>query len=172
MGKFNSVQLEKKIPFLIARDGRQCRNCRTPFENLSYKIQVGHLDGNKDNNPADGSNWGLLCMRCNLQQEKDGEILQLSDRPMTPEMEKRDILRPLFLKEINHRISEHHSCCVGEAIYDVTMVIGASVQFGRDNLKQEIGTSGIWAIGPGKCNSPLCKKKHIYLKDEVPHEEE
>lgn len=172
MGHFNTRQLEKKIPFLIARDGRICRICGKPFEALTEKIQVGHLDGNVNNNPADGSNWGLLCRPCNRKQEKDGEILPLSDRPMTPEMEKRDILRPRFLKEINHRIYQNHSCCVGEAIYDVSMVVGASVQFARDNLKQEIGTSGIWAIGAGSCNSPLCKKKHIYFKEEVPKDED
>lgn len=91
---------------------------------------------------------------------------------MTPEMERREILKPLFQKEVNHRINQYHSCCLGEAVYDVTMVIGSSVQFGRDMIKQEIGTNGIWGIGAGSCKSPLCKKKHIYLKNEVPQDEE
>ena len=90
---------------------------------------------------------------------------------MTPEMERRDILKPLFQKEVNHRISQKNSCCLGEAVYDVTMVIGSSVQFGRDMIKQEIGSNGIWGIGSGRCSSPLCKKKHIYLKGEVPIDE-
>lgn len=172
MGKLNAVQLEKWIPFLLARDGNLCPcGCKRFFHQLPNKVQVGHKDGNVENNPRDGSNYFLICSEGNKKQYKERRIEPLSDRPMTPEMERRDILRPLFQKEVNHRIAENHSCCLGEAVYDVTMVIGSSVQFGRDMIKQEIGTNGIWAVGAGSCKSPLCKKKHLYLKDEVPQDE-
>lgn len=174
MGALNSVQLEKWIAFLIVRDGPFCckirgDGCGTHLEKLQYKIQVDHIDDNRENNPADGSNYQLLCMSCNIKKSKRKQFnSQTNDRPMTPEQEKSEILTPLFEREINHRINQNNSCCLGEAIYDVTMVIGASVQFGRDHIKQNLGSSGIWDIGPGKCKSSLCKRKHIYLKGYAP----
>jgi len=169
LGKLNSLQLEKNIPFLIARDGDLCQGgCNRSISSLPQKVQVGHKDGNVENNPKDLTNYFLICAECNKKQYKQRRIEPFSDRPMTPEMERREILKPLFQKEVNHRILQRHSCCLGEAVYDVTMVIGSSVQFGRDMIKQEIGTNG---IGAGSCGSPLCKKKHIYLKDEVPQDE-
>lgn len=42
-----------------------CGRCRREFtrENL-YELTVHHRDHNHDNNPADGSNWELLCLYC------------------------------------------------------------------------------------------------------------
>jgi HNH endonuclease len=42
-----------------------CGKCEREFtrENL-YELTVHHKDHNHDNNPADGSNWELLCVYC------------------------------------------------------------------------------------------------------------
>ena len=42
-----------------------CGRCAREFDraNLSL-LTVHHRDGNHDNNPADGSNWELLCVYC------------------------------------------------------------------------------------------------------------
>jgi hypothetical protein len=42
-----------------------CGRCQREFtrENL-YELTVHHRDHNHDNNPADGSNWELLCLYC------------------------------------------------------------------------------------------------------------
>jgi HNH endonuclease len=42
-----------------------CTKCTREFgrENLS-ELTVHHKDHNHDNNPADGSNWELLCIYC------------------------------------------------------------------------------------------------------------
>ncbi len=42
-----------------------CGRCSREFdrENL-HELTVHHRDHNHDNNPADGSNWELLCMYC------------------------------------------------------------------------------------------------------------
>ncbi len=42
-----------------------CGKCEREFarENLS-ELTVHHKDHNHDNNPADGSNWELLCVYC------------------------------------------------------------------------------------------------------------
>ncbi len=42
-----------------------CGRCSREFgrENL-HELTVHHRDHNHDNNPADGSNWELLCLYC------------------------------------------------------------------------------------------------------------
>jgi len=53
-----------------------CTKCTREFgrENLS-ELTVHHKDHNHDNNPADGSNWELLCMYCH-----DNEHARYLDR--------------------------------------------------------------------------------------------
>ena len=42
-----------------------CGRCCREFERENLKeLTVHHRDHNHDNNPADGSNWELLCMYC------------------------------------------------------------------------------------------------------------
>lgn len=48
----------KLYPWICARCGREFR-----YSNLS-QLTVHHKDHNHDNNPADGSNWELLCLYC------------------------------------------------------------------------------------------------------------
>jgi hypothetical protein len=37
-----------------------CNRC----EVSNKKLEVHHIDGNRKNNPSDGSNWELLCHKC------------------------------------------------------------------------------------------------------------
>jgi hypothetical protein len=65
-----------------------CGRCRREFtrENL-YELTVHHRDHNHDNNPADGSNWELLCLYCHdnehqRQLEAAGQrVTAAGDRP-------------------------------------------------------------------------------------------
>jgi hypothetical protein len=42
-----------------------CGRCGREFEGKRLReLTVHHKDGNHDNNPADGSNWELLCVYC------------------------------------------------------------------------------------------------------------
>jgi hypothetical protein len=42
-----------------------CGRCGREFEGANRRmLTVHHKDGNHDNNPADGSNWELLCLYC------------------------------------------------------------------------------------------------------------
>lgn len=42
-----------------------CGRCSREFNNKNLQeLTVHHRDHNHDNNPADGSNWELLCMYC------------------------------------------------------------------------------------------------------------
>ena len=48
----------KLLPHVCARCAREF-----PASRLR-ELTVHHKDGNHDNNPADGSNWELLCIYC------------------------------------------------------------------------------------------------------------
>ena len=42
-----------------------CTRCAREFSGKRLReLTVHHKDGNHDNNPADGSNWELLCVYC------------------------------------------------------------------------------------------------------------
>ena len=42
-----------------------CGRCAREFDRSNVQqLTVHHRDGNHDNNPADGSNWELLCIYC------------------------------------------------------------------------------------------------------------
>ncbi|MBN1958018.1 MAG: HNH nuclease family protein [Desulfuromonadales bacterium] len=42
-----------------------CARCMREFEGKNVReLTVHHIDHNHDNNPADGSNWELLCLYC------------------------------------------------------------------------------------------------------------
>lgn len=42
-----------------------CGRCGREFAGQTLRmLTVHHRDGNHDNNPADGSNWELLCLYC------------------------------------------------------------------------------------------------------------
>jgi hypothetical protein len=64
---------------LVIRDGEKCSECgRIPVGEIKDllkevpKLVIHHVDGNNDNNPADGSNWKLLCQRCNVLRDPRG----------------------------------------------------------------------------------------------------
>ncbi len=58
-----------------------CGRCTREFEGRKLReLTVHHIDHNHDNNPADGSNWELLCLYCHdhehsrgVQQDRDKE---------------------------------------------------------------------------------------------------
>lgn len=55
---------------LVERDGEKCRICgRTQPE---VYLEIDHVDGNKNNNPTDGSNYQLLCRRHNRMKDPRG----------------------------------------------------------------------------------------------------
>jgi hypothetical protein len=42
-----------------------CGRCAREFDHKNLReLTVHHVDHNHDNNPADGSNWELLCLYC------------------------------------------------------------------------------------------------------------
>jgi len=50
-----------------------CGRCTREFEGKNIReLTVHHIDHNHDNNPADGSNWELLCVYCHDHEHTRG----------------------------------------------------------------------------------------------------
>ncbi len=48
-----------------------CGRCSRSFTHANLReLTVHHRDGNHDNNPADGSNWELLCLYCHDNEHR------------------------------------------------------------------------------------------------------
>ena len=48
-----------------------CGRCAREFSRTGLsELTVHHVDHNHDNNPADGSNWELLCIYCHDQEHE------------------------------------------------------------------------------------------------------
>ena len=81
---------------LCERDGECCRICRRVPPNVY--LEVDHIDGDKNNNPVDMSNFQLLCESCNRMKNPRGKgkkkqskkIISrtgsVSDKEMGPEL--------------------------------------------------------------------------------------
>lgn len=75
-------QALKMYPWICGRCGREFSR-----ENLR-ELTVHHRDHNHDNNPADGSNWELLCLYCHdnehaRQLEAGGVVAGRDDEAST-----------------------------------------------------------------------------------------
>jgi hypothetical protein len=59
-----------------------CGRCAREFtsKNLS-ELTVHHKDHNHDNNPADGSNWELLCVYCHDNEHSRYEEMRFGSAP-------------------------------------------------------------------------------------------
>ena len=60
-----------------------CIGCK---ESKSYLLSVHHIDGNRNNNPIDGSNWEIVCGNCHIKRHlklKNGKW-QYDSNHLTP----------------------------------------------------------------------------------------
>ena len=61
-------QALKMYPWICARCGRE-------FDGKKLReLTVHHRDHNHDNNPADGSNWELLCLYCHDNEHARNQV--------------------------------------------------------------------------------------------------
>lgn len=57
----------------LALHGMICAKCAREFsEKDRHLLTVHHIDGNDQNNPADGSNWENLCVYCHEAEHSRG----------------------------------------------------------------------------------------------------
>jgi 5-methylcytosine-specific restriction endonuclease McrA len=76
-GKGYRAQALKIYPWVCGRCGRDFNHA-----NLQL-LEVHHRDHNHDNNPADGSNWELLCTYCH-ENEHQRFLTEHGRDPATP----------------------------------------------------------------------------------------
>lgn len=62
--------------------GLICAKCGREFDpKNSHLLTVHHKDGNKQNNPADGSNWENLCVYCHEDEHSRGMLGDYLHKP-------------------------------------------------------------------------------------------
>ena len=55
--------------------GMICAKCAREFTAANkHELTVHHIDGNDQNNPADGSNWENLCIHCHEDEHSRGRL--------------------------------------------------------------------------------------------------
>lgn len=168
MTNMNSIQNEKWIPFLLARDGYICKGCQRPLNQLNTKVNIDHIDNNPYNNPDDGSNYQLLCHPCNIRKGMNKIQDSLEDRPYTPEMKKNLKSEPKWVNWMINEMIQNHSVCYGEAIANGADLVNVSTETTKRYLKKRLGKDGLFELGWGKCKSALCDETHIYEKGQSP----
>lgn len=63
-----------------------CGRCMREFTNTNLReLTVHHRDHNHDNNPADGSNWELLCVFCHdNEHQRFVEVITYGEDKIAP----------------------------------------------------------------------------------------
>lgn len=68
--KFYRERALKILPWICARCGREFSGKRLK------ELTVHHKDHNHENNPADGSNWELLCLYCHDNEHSRDQVAE------------------------------------------------------------------------------------------------
>lgn len=82
MARFNTKELEKLIPYLIARDGKNCFSCGDALEDLKTKVNVHHRNGDTDDRRME--NLELNCHKCNVLASRKRRILIVEKQMNAP----------------------------------------------------------------------------------------
>jgi hypothetical protein len=62
--------------------GLICAKCGREFDEKStHLLTVHHKDGNRNNNPPDGSNWENLCVYCHEDEHSRGILGDYLNKP-------------------------------------------------------------------------------------------
>jgi 5-methylcytosine-specific restriction endonuclease McrA len=81
-----------------------CARCAREFEGKKLReLTVHHRDHNHDNNPADGSNWELLCIYCHDHEHTRG-IQDQREKAGHSDGQKTDSLSHSPFSDLNGRL--------------------------------------------------------------------
>jgi 5-methylcytosine-specific restriction endonuclease McrA len=72
----------KILPLICARCGREFSGKKI------RELTVHHKDHNHDNNPADGSNWELLCLYCHDNEHSRDQVAEWYSKEPPSEKKK------------------------------------------------------------------------------------
>jgi endogenous inhibitor of DNA gyrase (YacG/DUF329 family) len=89
--------------FIGETENAECAECGEKFEGY---LVVHHIDGNHMNNPIDGSNWEIVCLKChtNRHMKFNGKEWKVSWANITPRnnLEKiKNLIKQINTKNIN-----------------------------------------------------------------------
>ncbi len=72
-----------------------CAKCGRDFEGKKlHQLTVHHKDHNHHNNPADGSNWELLCIYCHDDEHSRNEVAEAYDGADSSKSHERPDFKP------------------------------------------------------------------------------
>ncbi len=72
-----------------------CAKCAREFTGKNLRqLTVHHKDHNYRNNPADGSNWELLCVYCHDDEHSRHEVAEAHGKPTTGRKQPHATYKP------------------------------------------------------------------------------
>jgi hypothetical protein len=72
-----------------------CAKCSRDFDGKKlHQLTVHHKDHNHNNNPADGSNWELLCIYCHDDEHSRNEVAEAYDGAASGKSQERPDFKP------------------------------------------------------------------------------
>jgi hypothetical protein len=108
---------------LCQRDGEHCKICNR--EPPDVYLEMDHVDGNRNHDPADGTNYQLLCRSHHRSKHPRGKqkrkvfvsggTIEVENR-MSPEMRKNRKAEPEFRHWLFEKVKKHGRYPVKDAI--------------------------------------------------------
>ncbi len=138
----NNVQVGRARCLCLARDGYYCILCKKRLD-TSIVAQVHHLDGNPNNNPENGSNWGLVHNSCNIVEFYARKRLQAIDgeRPPPFEYTMGSKMELAWLRWLIDEITTRHSITWDEARYTGALEANCSPETTKRYLLKHVTNS-------------------------------
>jgi 5-methylcytosine-specific restriction endonuclease McrA len=118
---------EKYYDKLCKRDGECCNICKKSPPNVY--LEVDHIDGNKNNNPVDMSNFQLLCSSDNRKKNPRGKGKQkrkkvisttgvINDKQMSHELRLSKQYQPAFRHWLYNEMKQRGKMTAKEVIFE------------------------------------------------------
>jgi len=138
----NNTQLEIARCLCLARDGYLCIMCKKPFSQ-NNQAEVHHIDGNPNNNPQNGKNWGLVHHTCNIVEyyvRKRFDALS-GERPSPFEYKIGTKMELNWIRWMIDYLSENHRIKWDQARYTGALEIDASPETTKRYLMKHVADS-------------------------------
>jgi len=179
---------DKYYHFCIHRDGAFCQRCRKSIKQLKNEwkkanpnrqrqlpyLLLHHLDGDERfPNSRDGryaGNLRLLCSSCQ-QLLRVKNIVLLTTRDKTPEMERGDKAKPSFFEWVDNYLASFSEICKKLMINRGAKIAGVSQDTTKKYFDQEVSFKYIQFMKHDygvECSYDECNDIHVCLVGELP----
>jgi len=184
----NKKTHDKLYKVCLNRDGAFCQRCRKSEKELKKEwknihprkkrkapyLLIHHIDGDERFvNTQDGrycGNLQLVCSSCN-QLLKVRDIVQMTPREKTPEMDRGDKAKPKFLQFVDNHLANYHEICYMVLINRGSKSAGISQPTAKRYFDQEsdFKYETFFKVDHAvECSYSLCNDTHVCLRGEVP----